>query len=150
MLYTIRSASTRSSFWTGLCNICVQRWFIIKSILFITLIFLSKICMYSSSKPEKWALSSCHIYSEPYPIAIAEISGKVNKWLKYKPLHCIEGITLIYAELQLDCIVPIVELCAIARVPVTASSHNFAGGSLAVRPTDAPIGARRSRAIPEL
>ena len=43
-----------------------------------------------------------------------------------------------------------VELWAIARVPVTTSSHNFAGGSLAVRPTDAPIGARRSRAIPEL
>ena len=48
------------------------------------------------------------------------------------------------------CALRVVELCAIAGVPVTASSHNFAGGSLAVRPTDAPIGARRSRAIPEL
>ena len=63
--------------------------------------------MYRPLKPEKWALSSGHTYSEPHPIAIAEISGKVNKWLKYKPLHCIEGITLIYAELQLDYIVPI-------------------------------------------
>ena len=44
----------------------------------------------------------------------------------------------------------IVELCAIVGVPVTASSHNFAGGSLAVRLTDAPIGAGRSRAISEL
>ena len=63
--------------------------------------------MYRPLKPEKWALSSGHIYSGPYPIAIAEISGKVNKWLKYESLHCIKGTTLLNAELQLDYVVPI-------------------------------------------